>query len=86
MAEQTIVFQEGQTHLFTVIVEISDEEETINTSWISPIPFWISSLSNLEFVTICDMDDYEQIFVSHVNNISPIFEPLWCEYMFIYLL
>lgn len=80
MAEQTRVLQEAQTHLTTDVVEISDEEErnveTLDITNVSPIPPRISSSSNSDSTSICDIDHYEQMSIDHIDGTCPAFEPL----------
>lgn len=76
VAEQINLLQDGPAHLPTDIVEISDEEETMDTTCVSLIPPQILSSSNSDSASFCDMDDYEQIPIDHVDGISPTFEPL----------
>lgn len=80
VAEQTRVLQEIQTHLTTNVVEISDEEErnveTLDITNVSPIPSRISSSSNSDSTSFCDIDHYEQVSIDHIDGPSPGFEPL----------
>lgn len=80
VAEQTRVLREAQTHLTADVVEISDEEErnveTLDITNVSPIPPRISSSSNSDSTSFCDIDDYKQMSIGHIDGTSPAFDPL----------
>ena len=74
------VLRETQTHLTTDVVEISDEEkrnvETLDITNVSPLPSRISSSSNSDSTSFCDIDDYAQMSIDHIDGTSPAFDPL----------
>lgn len=79
MAKQTSVLQ-GRTYIHINVVKTLDEDNTnivtMDATCVFPTLPRISSSSNLDPASFCDIDNYEQRHINYIDGTPPTFEPL----------